>query len=197
MTGLTPPPFDPGGAAAAAARFADHAEPDVAYALHETPVGRVVLAGTPRGLVRVAYEDFNGGEDAVVDDLARRLSPKILRAPKRLDEVRRELDEFFAGERRDFAVPLDWTLAHGFGRRVLEATARIPYGETGTYATVAAGAGSPKAMRAVGNALGANPMPIVVPCHRVLRSGGGLGGYTGGVERKLTLLAVEGVVPGV
>ncbi|WP_205697615.1 methylated-DNA--[protein]-cysteine S-methyltransferase [Conexibacter sp. SYSU D00693] len=192
---LAPPPFDPEAAAAAAERFAAAAEPDVAYALHDTPVGRVVLAATRRGLVRVAYEDFNGGEDEVVDDLARRVSPRVLRAPARLDEVRRELDEFFAGERRAFDVALDWSLVQGFGRKVLQATARIPFGETGSYASVAAGAGSPKAVRAAGTALGRNPMPIVVPCHRVLRSGGALGGYTGGVQRKVTLLTVEGVLP--
>lgn len=192
--GLAPPPFDPDGAAGAAERFAARAEPDVAYAVHDTPVGRVVLARTRRGLVRVAYEDFNGGEDAVAEDLATRLSPRVLRAPARLDDVRRQLDEFFAGDRRGFELPLDWSLAHGFGRKVLQATARIPFGETGTYASVAARAGSPKAVRAAGSALGRNPMPIVVPCHRVLRSGGALGQYTGGVERKIALLTVEGAL---
>ena len=195
MSDLRPPAFDPDGAAAAAERFAAGAEPDVAYALHDTPVGRVVLARTRRGLVRVAYEDFNGGEDAVAEDLAARLSPRVLRAPQRLDDVRRQLDEFFAGRRRGFDVDLDWSLTRGFGRKVLQATARIPFGETGTYATVAAGAGSPKAVRAAGTALGHNPMPIVVPCHRVLRTGGALGGYTGGVERKVALLSVEGALP--
>ncbi|HYF28145.1 MAG TPA: methylated-DNA--[protein]-cysteine S-methyltransferase [Baekduia sp.] len=181
------------GAAEAAARFAQVADPDVAYTLEDSPVGRLLLAGTRRGLVRVAYAEFEGGEDAVTEDLARRISPRVLRAPARLDEARRELEEFFAGRRRAFDLPLDWSLTRGFGRRVLQATARIPFGQTGTYASVAAGAGSPRAVRAAGTALGRNPLPIVVPCHRVLRTGGALGGYTGGLERKRTLLAVEGV----
>ena len=119
------------------------------------------------------------------------MSPRVLSAPRRLDEVRRELEEYFGGTRRTFDLPLDWQLLKGFGRRVLQATARIPYGSVSTYKGVATGAGSPNAFRAAGNALGSNPMPIVLPCHRVLHSGGGLGGYTGGLDRKRTLLAIE------
>ena len=175
------------------ARAADAGLLDVAYARIDSPVGSLIAARTPRGLVRLAYEDFNGGEDAVVGDLAARLSPRVLEAPARLDDVRRELDEYFAGRRDRFDLPIDFGLVRtDFGRRVLQATARIPFGQTSTYAGVAGGAGNPAAARAAGTALGRNPIPIVVPCHRVLRSGGALGGYTGGVERKELLLALEG-----
>ena len=167
---------------------------DVAYCEVGSPLGTLVAAGTERGLLRLAYEDFNGGLDRVLEHLAVRVSPRIVEAPARLDAVRRELDEYFAGRRRDFGVPIDWSLTSGFTRRVLEATARIPFGATGSYAGVAAEAGSPRATRAAGNALGSNPLPIVVPCHRVLRSGGRLGGYTGGVEKKEHLLRLEGVL---
>jgi methylated-DNA-[protein]-cysteine S-methyltransferase len=148
------------------------------------------LATTPRGLVRLAY--VNGDETDVLEQLASKVSPRILSAPRRLDEPRRELDEYFTGARRRFEIPLDWRLTRGFTRRVLQATAKVPYGATSTYKEVAAQAGSPLASRAAGNALGSNPIPIVVPCHRVLHSGGGLGGYTGGLERKRLLLTVEG-----
>lgn len=164
---------------------------DVAYATLESPVGELLLAATPRGLARIAYLEPDQ-LDAVLADLSARLSPRALRAPKRLDEPRRELDEYFARGRRRFEVPLDWSLASGFGRRVLRATARIPYGGLSTYKQVAERAGSPRAHRAAGNALGRNPLPIVVPCHRVLHSNGCLGGYTGGLERKRVLLEVEG-----
>jgi methylated-DNA-[protein]-cysteine S-methyltransferase len=164
---------------------------DVAYARLDTPVGTVLLAATPRGLVRVAYLD--DGEDAVLAELAAAVSPRLLAGPARLDEARRELDEYFAGRRRNFELPLDWQLSHGFTRRVLRATARIPYGGVSSYGAIAAAAGSPRGSRAAGNALGANPLPIVVPCHRVLRTGGALGGYTGGVERKRVLLDIESV----
>lgn len=193
MTRLDPPAFDPAAAAAAAARFAAGAPADVSYAVVDTPVGAVLAATTRRGLVRLGYIDFDGGVDAMVEQLAARLSPRILEAPARLDLVRRELDEYFEGRRRRFDVPIDWSLTGPFTRRVLRATAAIPFGETSTYQRVAARAGSPRGSRAAGNALGANPMPIVVPCHRVLHSGGGLGGYTGGVHRKQQLLAVEGI----
>lgn len=163
---------------------------DVAYATFDSPVGTLLLAATPTGLVRVAYLDA-GDEDAVLEDLAARVSPRVLAAPRTLDEPRRELDEYFAGRRNTFEMALDWQLTGGFGRRVLQATARIPYGSVSTYKDVAAQAGSPRGSRAAGNALGANPLPIVVPCHRVVYSGGGLGGYTGGVGRKRVLLAVE------
>ena len=185
------PRTDPRDAAAAAARFAAAATPDVRYAVLDTPAGHVIAATTVRGLVRLAYEDWNGGVDAVVEVLAERLSPRILEQPAALDHVARELDEYFAGDRRAFDLPIDWSLVTPFGRRVLRATARIPSGDVATYADVAAGAGSPGGSRAAGNALGANPIPIVIPCHRVVRSGGALGGYTGGLERKELLLGVE------
>jgi methylated-DNA-[protein]-cysteine S-methyltransferase len=165
---------------------------DVAYVVDDFPVGRLLLAATPRGLVRLAYLD-SGQEDAILGDLAARVSPRILSSPRPLDEPRRELEEYFSGGRRRFDTPLDWRLVHGFGRRVLEATAQVPFGSVTTYKRVATEAGSPRASRAAGNALGANPIPIIVPCHRVLHSTGGLGGYTGGLERKRLLLGIEGV----
>jgi methylated-DNA-[protein]-cysteine S-methyltransferase len=166
---------------------------DVAYATVDSPLGPLVVAATPRGLVRVAYTE-SGREDEVVEQLARKVSPRILEAPARLDDVRRELDDYFEGRRTEFDLPIDWELTTGFTSRVLKATARIGFGRTSTYAEVATRAGSPRAVRAAGNALGANPMPVVVPCHRVLRTGGALGGYTGGVERKEYLLRLEGVL---
>jgi methylated-DNA-[protein]-cysteine S-methyltransferase len=166
---------------------------DVAYATLDSPVGRLLLASTARGLVRIAYLD-EGDDHAVLADLAARVSPRVLSAPRRLDEPRRELDEYFAGLRQRFEIGLDWRLTEGFGRRVLKATARIAYGDVSTYKRVASAAGSPRGHRAAGNALGSNPLPIIVPCHRVLHSDGGLGGYTGGVERKRVLLGVEGAL---
>ncbi len=177
---------DVSGAAAAAGLL------DVAYATLDSPIGRLLVAVTPRGLVRLAYLDAGEEETTVLEQLAARVSPRVLAAPRRLDEPRRELDQYFAGRRRQFELPLDWRLTRGFGRRVLEATARIPYGATATYKHVATEAGNARAYRAAGNALGSNPIPIIVPCHRILHSGGGLGGYTGGLERKRVLLAVEG-----
>ena len=146
--------------------------------------------------MRLAYLDGGEEETDVLEQLAHSVSPRVLAAPRRLDEPRRELDQYFAGRRRQFELPLDWRLTRGFGRRVLEATARIPYGETATYKQVATEAGNARAYRAAGNALGSNPIPIIVPCHRILHSGGGLGGYTGGLERKRVLLAVEGSTTG-
>jgi len=166
---------------------------DVAYTSVDSPLGPLVVAATPKGLVRVSYSEFRG-EDEVLEELARRVSPRVLEAPARLDPVRRELDEYFEGRREDFDVPIDWSYLAGFTREVLRATARIGFGEVSTYAGVAAEAGSPRAVRAAGNALGANPMPVVVPCHRVLRTGGTLGGYTGGIERKEFLLRLEGAL---
>jgi methylated-DNA-[protein]-cysteine S-methyltransferase len=128
----------------------------------------------------------------VLEELARRVSPRVVEAPAALDEVRRELDQYFDGKRTTFDVPVDWRLHDGFGRRVLRATARIPFGKVLSYAEVAAKAGSPRAYRAAGNALGSNRIPIVVPCHRVVASGGKIGGYTGGLERKEYLLHLEG-----
>lgn len=166
---------------------------DVAYTVLESPVGPVLVAATRRGIVRIS---FGEGYDpqAVLADLCGRVSPRIVEAPSYFDSVRRELDEYFHGQRTRFDLPLDWSLTGGFGRRVLERTARIPYGEVSTYKDVAAAAGSPRGARAAGNALGANPIPIVVPCHRVLHSGGGLGGYGGGLDRKEFLLKLEGVL---
>jgi methylated-DNA-[protein]-cysteine S-methyltransferase len=163
---------------------------DVAYAIHDSPLGTLLLAATPRGLVRIAYTA--AGVEAEIETLARALSPRVLSAPGRLDEARRELDQYFEGRRHQFDLELDRRLTRGFVRRVLDATARIPYGSVSTYGLVAAQAGSPRGSRAAGNALGANPLPIVVPCHRVVRTGGALGGYGGGPERKRILLEVEG-----
>lgn len=165
---------------------------DVAYATTESPVGRLLLATTPQGLIRLAYLDAGEDEDAVLERLATKVSPRLLSAPRKLDQPRRELDQYFEGARQQFEVRLDWQLVRGFGRRVLEATYRIPFGSVSTYKQVATEAGSPRASRAAGNALGANPIPIIVPCHRILHATGGLGGYTGGLERKRTLLAIEG-----
>jgi methylated-DNA-[protein]-cysteine S-methyltransferase len=164
---------------------------DVAYATLDTPAGKLLLASTARGLVRLAYLDDEDQLDPVLEQLAATISPRMLASPRRLDEPRRELDQYFAGDRRRFELTLDWRMTRGFGRRVLEATARIPFGSVSTYKQVAAQAGSPRGSRAAGNALGANPIPIIVPCHRVLHSTGGLGGYTGGLERKRMLLGIE------
>jgi methylated-DNA-[protein]-cysteine S-methyltransferase len=190
---LAPPTFDPADAAAAAARFAATAPADVHYALVETPVGTLVAATTPRGLVTLSYADLFGGADGVLDWVAAKLSPRMLEAPARLDDVRRELDEYFEGRRRDFDLPIDWALVSTFGRRILKATAAIPFGKVSTYGAVAAKAGNPKASRAAGRALNTNPIPIVVPCHRVVGAGGRLVGYAGGLDRKVTLLEIEGV----
>jgi methylated-DNA-[protein]-cysteine S-methyltransferase len=183
-------------AAAATRRAAERAgadwQADVAYALEPSPLGDLLVAVTPRGLINVSYED--GRLEALLDRLADRVSPRVVEAPARLDALRRELDEYFAGTRRTFDTPLDWRLTQGFTRRVLRATARIPYGGASTYRDVATRAGSGRAVRAAGNALGANPIPIVVPCHRVLRTGGALGGYGGGPERKRYLLELEGAL---
>jgi methylated-DNA-[protein]-cysteine S-methyltransferase len=166
---------------------------DVAYTSVDSPLGPLLVAASPKGLVRVSYTDPRG-PDHVIEELAERISPRVLEAPARLDPVRRELDEYFAGRRTEFETPIDWSHLAGFTREVLRATAGIGFGETSTYAGVASRAGSPRAMRAAGNALGANPMPVIVPCHRVLRTGGALGGYTGGIERKEFLLRLEGVL---
>jgi len=177
--------------AAEAARA--HGLADVSYAIEPSPLGDLLVAVTPRGLIRIGYGAHEHTAE-ILDELARRVSPRVLEAPAALDDVRRELDEYFAGRRRGFDIPVDWRLHDGFGRRVLRATARIPYGRVRTYSEVAAKAGSPRASRAAGNALGANRIPIVVPCHRVVRTGGTLGGYAGGVERKEFLLELEGAL---
>jgi methylated-DNA-[protein]-cysteine S-methyltransferase len=167
---------------------------DIAYGSLDSPVGELLVAVTDRGLVRVAFS--SEVEDQVLAELAARLSPRVLRIPRRTDAVRRELDEYFEGTRRRFDVPVDWSLIRGFAQGVLRATAQVPFGQTTTYRQVAEAAGSPRASRAAGNALGSNPIPIVVPCHRVLHSGGGLGGYAGGLDRKRALLTLEGVLSG-
>ena len=176
-----------------AERAAEQSLLDVAYATVDSPLGELTVAATPRGLVRLAYPSAT--PDEVLNDLARRVSPRVLEAPSRVDPIRRELDEYFEGRRRKFGFGIDFALTRGFTRRVLASTAKIGYGVLRTYAQIASSAGSDRAVRAAGNALGANPMPIVVPCHRVVRTGGGLGGYTGGLERKQFLLGLEGVLP--
>lgn len=163
---------------------------DVAYRTVDTPVGPLLLAATEQGLVRVAYP--NQGHDAVLQALADRVSPRVLHAPARLDPVARQLDDYFAGRRRQFDVPLDWRLSTGFRSTVLHHLAtEVDYGRTASYAALAALAGNPKAVRAVGTACATNPLPVVVPCHRVVRSDGAIGNYAGGVEAKRTLLRLE------
>jgi methylated-DNA-[protein]-cysteine S-methyltransferase len=183
-------------AADLAAGFAERAAGegllDVAYASADSPFGPIMLAATPRGLVRVGLP--NEDSDHFLTVLAQRVSPRVLEAPSRFDEARRELDLYFEGRLDRFDLPLDWQLSHGFRRKVLRQTARIPYGQTRSYKEMAQRAGSPRAVRAAGSALGSNPIPIVVPCHRVLRTGGGLGGYGGGLELKQALLQLEGAV---
>ena len=130
----------------------------------------------------------------MVEQLARRISPRVVRSPRPLEELERELDEYFSGRRRSFSLKLDWRLIGPFARRVLTLTSEIPYGGHSSYGEIAAEAGSPRGARAAGNALGSNPIPIVIPCHRVLHAGGGLGGYGGGLERKRFLLELEGAL---
>jgi methylated-DNA-[protein]-cysteine S-methyltransferase len=173
-------------------RIAEEALADVSYAPVDSPFGTLLLAATKRGLVRVAFPEEN--VDTTLQRLALRISPRIVQAPGPLEQMRRELDEYFDGRRRQFELPLDWTLVGPFARRVLGVTSEIPYGGVLSYAEVAAEAGSPRGSRAAGNALGSNPIPIVVPCHRVLRSGGALGGYGGGLDRKRFLLELEGAL---
>ncbi len=162
---------------------------DVAYRTVDSPVGPLLLAATGAGLVRVAFARQD--HDAALAELAALVSPRILAAPGRLDEAARQLDEYFAGQRRQFGLPVDLRLAHGFRRSVLAHLPLIPYGMTESYAQVAAAAGSPRAVRAVGSACARNPVPIVVPCHRVVRSDGSSGGYAGGPDAKQALLTLE------
>ena len=161
---------------------------DVAYRPVPTPVGELLLAATPQGLVQVSYAD----PEQALAELAQAVSPRVLRDGNRLDEPRRQLDEYFAGTRRGFDLPLDLRLSTGFRRRVLDQLRGIDYGSTRSYADVAAAAGSPRAVRAVGSACATNPLPVVVPCHRVVRSDGSPGGYAGGPEAKRLLLELEG-----
>ena len=165
---------------------------DVAYRTIDTPVGSLLLAATANGLVRVAYP--REGHDDVLEQLASRISPRVLHAPGRLDAAAREVDEYFAGRRSRFELPLDFQLSSGFRRTVLSRLTEIGYGKTASYAAIAAAAGNPRAVRAVGTACRTNPLPVVVPCHRVVRSDGTMGQYAGGVEAKRTLLTLEGTV---
>jgi methylated-DNA-[protein]-cysteine S-methyltransferase len=182
---------------AAAARFAQRAEAeglvDVAYAHVDSPLGTLLAASTERGLVNLSYLGFRE-EDDVLARIASNVSPRVLEAPARLDPVRRELDEYFEGKRRAFDLAIDWTPMADFQRRVLSATAAIPFGRHASYGEVAEKAGNPRAFRAAGTALGKNPIPIVIPCHRVWAAGGKLGGYTGGLDRKRALLELEGAL---
>ncbi|MBW0274686.1 cysteine methyltransferase [Nocardia sp. MH4] len=162
---------------------------DVAYTTIDSPVGELLLAATPRGLVRVAYAGED--HDRVLAVLAQKLSPRILRAPRRLDDAARELGEYFDRRRRVFDLPLDLSLSHGFRQLVQRHLPEIEYGHTRSYREVAELVGNPKAVRAVGTACATNPLPVVVPCHRVLRADGSLGGYIGGAQAKTTLLELE------
>jgi methylated-DNA-[protein]-cysteine S-methyltransferase len=162
---------------------------DVSYRTIDSPVGSLLLAATPAGLVRVAF--YGEDQEAVLARLASAISPRILRAPRRLDGAASQLDEYFGGRRREFDVPLDLQLARGFRRTVLTHLRHIAYGETASYAMVAAAAGKPAAVRAVGSACASNPLPLVVPCHRVVRSDGSIGQYVGGRDTKQALLAME------
>ncbi len=177
-------------------RFAERADAegllDVAYAKVDSPFGPLLLAATRRGLVRLNLPNYDPEE--TLEELAERVSPRLLEAPARLDDVRRQLDLYFEGRLTEFDLPLDWRLTDGFRKRAQRAIARIPYGQTRSYTEIAASAGNERAVRAAGTACGSNPIPIVVPCHRVLRSGGGLGGYGGGLPMKEALLELEGVL---
>jgi methylated-DNA-[protein]-cysteine S-methyltransferase len=163
---------------------------DIAYTTIDTPVGPLLLAATDKGLIRVAYASQD--HDHVLDDLARRISPRVLRAPGRLSAAARELDEYFAGGRTAFDLPLDLSLSSGFRRLVQQHLPDIAYGHTQSYKQVAEIVGNPRAVRAVGTACATNPLPVVVPCHRVLRSDGTLSGYAGGPAAKAILLSLEG-----
>jgi len=165
---------------------------DVAYAEIDSPFGPLLVAKTRRGLAKVSFPTVYDSEETLAE-LAERISPRVLEAPAALDDVRRQLDHYFEGELREFDLPLDWRLTDGFRKRAQQAIARIPYGKTRSYTQIATSAGNERAVRAAGTACGSNPIPIVVPCHRVLRSGGGLGGYGGGLPMKEALLRLEGV----
>jgi methylated-DNA-[protein]-cysteine S-methyltransferase len=173
-----------------ATRAAEEDLLDVAYATLDSPLGELVVAATDRGLVRVGLP--GRPLESVLEQLADGISPRVMSYPRRLDDARRELDQYFAGRRERFELPIDWRLSHpGFYRRILRATAKVPFGEVITYGQAAKRAGSPRASRAAGTALGSNPIPIVVPCHRVVRAGGDIGNYGGGPEMKRFLLELE------
>ena len=174
-----------------AVRAAEEGLLDVAYSTIDSPFGTLLVAGTDRGVVKVAFP--TQPTDEVLAQLAT-VSPRVLESPARLDDIRRELDAYFEGRLDRFSVPLDWRLARGFQAKVLRATARIPYGETRSYGEVAARAGNARAFRAAGTALGRNPLPPIVPCHRVIHAGGSIGNYGGGPEMKQALLRLEGAL---
>lgn len=171
---------------------------DVAYAEIDSPFGKMLVAGTERGIVRAALPHRRGTAsrpwDALLEEIAEVISPRILEAPERLDDARRQIEAYFEGRLHEFELPLDWRLTHGFQGKAIRQIARIPYGETLTYAELAARAGNPRAFRAAGTACGANPLPPIVPCHRVLPSTGGVGSYGGGPEMKRALLELEGAL---
>jgi methylated-DNA-[protein]-cysteine S-methyltransferase len=171
---------------------------DVAYAEVDSPFGQLLVARTDRGVVRLKLPGGRDGRisaDETLENLATTISPRVLEAPSRLDEERRELEEYFEGKRDHFDVSVDWALTPpGFRNRALHAVARIPYGKTKTYAEIAKSAGNPRAFRAAGTACGHNPIPVIVPCHRVVQSGGGIGNYGGGPEMKRALLDLEGAI---
>jgi methylated-DNA-[protein]-cysteine S-methyltransferase len=173
-------------------QFARRAEADdlldVAWTTTDSPVGTLTLAATPLGLVRVGF----GTDDEILEELAEKVSPRVLEAPRRLDAARRQLDEYFAGARHRFDLPLDWGLSRGFRQEVLRKLTEVPYGQVLSYKELAIRAGNPNAVRATGTAMATNPIPLVVPCHRVVRSGGVLGNYGGGVDAKVLLLQLEG-----
>jgi methylated-DNA-[protein]-cysteine S-methyltransferase len=183
---------------AALDRFAERAAAagllDVAYMSTDSPFGPLLLATTPRGLIRVGLP--NQDDELLLDELAAKVSPRVLETAAPFDEARRELDLYFEGKLTEFDLPLDWRLSNGFRRRVLRGIDRIPYGQTRTYTEMAKRAGNERAVRAAGSACGSNPLPVVVPCHRVLRLSGGLGGYGGGLPMKEGLLRLEGVLDG-
>lgn len=178
--------------AGALARAAADDLVDVAWAVEDTPIGPLTLAATPSGLVRVGF----GGDESLLSELAAQVSPRVVRLPARLDAVRRQLDEYFAGRRRHFDLDLDRRLSRGYRLAVLEELSRVPFGQTVSYKDLAERTGHPGASRAVGTAMATNPIPIVVPCHRVLRTGGALGGYGGGLDTKVWLLRHEGALLG-
>ena len=181
---------DPAALRAALADRADQAALlDVAYRVVDSPIGPLLIAASTTGLVRVAFEREN--HDAVLGQLADQISPRILHLPARTDAVARQLDEYFNGRRRTFDVPIDLQLVTGFRRTVISHLSDIDYGSTASYKEVAVAAGNPGAVRAVGSACSHNPVPVVVPCHRVVRSDGAIGNYLGGVEAKAALLAME------
>jgi methylated-DNA-[protein]-cysteine S-methyltransferase len=164
---------------------------DLAYGFTDSPVGRLLVVQSPHGVVRI---EFAESIDDALQELAANVSPRLMESNGATGETRRELDEYFDGRRRDFDSPVDLSAVRGFARKVLDATARIPFGSVSTYRDVAGRAGNARAMRAAGNALGSNPVPIVVPCHRVIRTDGSLGGYGGRLDRKVVLLRLEGAL---